>query len=63
MPQSTQLVASDLRVHPSLRMHDHADGGGAISGTPLKSKSNKLNPEYDEAREILSEYGRTTSQG
>lgn len=44
MPQSTQLVASDLRVHPSLRMHDHADGGGAMSGTPLTGAPGEIFP-------------------
>lgn len=44
MNQKTELQASDLRVFPSLRMHDHADGGGAMAGTPLTGAAGEIFP-------------------
>lgn len=52
MPQTTQLTASDLRVHPSLRMHDHPDGGGAMSGTPLTGEPGEIFPPVSDVDRV-----------
>ncbi|MDO4434868.1 MAG: hypothetical protein Q4B71_00435 [Cardiobacteriaceae bacterium] len=48
----TELSPQDLKIFPSLQMHDHADGGGAMASSPLTGADGEIFPPVSDVDRV-----------
>lgn len=56
MTQTTALTQQDIKIYPSERLTDTADGGGLMRGTPLTGADNELFPPVSDKDRTLGAF-------